>query len=151
MSEIQNLENDVKSFIATAEKDVEVVFTDIIEGTSYAEQIIAHILTDAVPVADAVVSIVDPQALVYVNVFSQVLGAIKAIAGNVNSLTGQMNAIVELIKPIEQGADISVQEAENLVTNVKTTYNATVASIENITTQLKPVVQKAIAEVSKNA
>ena len=151
MSEIQNLENDAENFINNAEKEVEVVFTDIVTGTSYAEQIIAKILTDAIPVADTVVSIVDPQALIYVNVFSQVLGAIKAIAGNVNSLTGQMNAIVELIKPIEQGADISVQEVEKLVTNVETTYNATVASIENITAALKPIVQKAIVEVSKNA
>ncbi|MDA8052809.1 MAG: hypothetical protein M0012_01480, partial [Deltaproteobacteria bacterium] len=94
MSEIQNLENDVEKFINNAEKEVEVVFTDIVTGTSYAEQIIAKILTDAIPVADAVVSIVDPQALIYVNVFSQVLGAIKAIAGNINTLTGQVNAIV---------------------------------------------------------
>ena len=151
MSEIQNLENDVEKFINNAEKEVEVVFTDIVTGTSYAEQIIAKILTDAIPTADAVVSIVAPQDLVYVNVFAQILGAIQAIAGNVNTLTGQVNAIVELIKPIEQGANISVAEVEKLVTDVKTTYDATVASIENITTQLKPVVQKAIVEVSKSA
>ena len=44
-----------------------------------------------------------------------------------------------------------MQEVEKLVTDVKTTYQATVASIENITKQLDPVVQKAIVGVSKNA
>ena len=103
MSELQTIEQDAVGFINNAEKEVEVVFNDIITGTSYAEQILSKILADAVPVADAVVSIVAPQDLVYVNIFSQILGAIKAIAGNVNTLTGQVNAIVELIKPIEAG------------------------------------------------
>ena len=143
MSEIQNLESDLSNFAQTVEQDVKVVFQDIVTGASYSEQIITNVLTDAIPVADAVVSIIAPQDITYVNIISQVLGAIKAIAENTNTLA-------TIASDIAQGANVSVQEATQLATDAKTAYQATVASINNISSLLTPIVQNAIVTVKKD-
>ena len=143
MSEIQNLESDLSNFVQTVEKDVKVVFQDVITGASYSEQIITNVLTDAIPVASAVVSIIAPQDITYVNIISQVLGAIKAIAENTNTLA-------TIASDIAQGANVSVQEATQLATDAKTAYQATVASIANISSLLTPIVQNAIVTVKKD-
>ena len=147
MSEIQNLEKDLSNFVVNLENDVDTVFEDIIKGTSYAEQVITNILTDAIPATEAVVSVIDPQVITFVNIISQVLGDIKAIAENLNGLAQQASIVFKA--PGGVSATISVSEAESLAKNALTTYNATIASIDNITAQLTPVVKNAVDTIAK--
>ena len=142
MSEITNLEKDLNNFVVNIENDVDTVFEDVIKGTSYAEKVITNILSNAIPVTEAVVSIIDPQAITFVNIISQVLGDIKAIAENLNGLA-QAEAT------IQPNTDISAAQAEALAKSALTTYNATIASIDNITKQLIPVLRNAVVTLEK--
>ena len=144
MSELQTIEQDLSNFITDVEKDVNIVFKDIVNGASYAEQIITNVLTDAIPVASAVVSVIAPQDIVIVNIISQVLGDIKAIAENLANLSNQAAAV------IQPGSNVSVEQATALATSAKTTYQATLSSIDNIVSQLTPIVQGAVVTIKKN-
>ena len=144
MSELQTIEQDLSNFITDVEKDVNIVFKDIVNGASYAEQIITNVLTDAIPVASAVVSVIAPQDIVLVNIISQVLGDIKAIAENLANLSNQAAAV------IQPGNNVSVEQATALATSAKTTYQATLSSIDNIVSQLTPIVQGAVVTIKKN-
>ena len=145
MSEITNLENDLSNFVVNLENDVDTVFEDVIKGTSYAEQVITNILSNAIPVTETVVSILDPQALTFVNVISQVLGDIKAIAENLNGLAQQASVVIKTQNNVS--VRVTVGEAEALAKNALTTYNATIVSINNITTQLIPVLRNAVVTI----
>ena len=144
MSELQTLEQDLSNFVTDVEKDVNIVFKDIVNGTSYAEQIITNVLTDAIPVASAVVSVIAPQDIVIVNIISQVLGDIKAIAANLVNLSNQAAAV------IQPGGNVSVEQATALATSAKTTYQATLSSIDNIVSQLTPIIQGAVVTIKKD-
>ena len=144
MSELQTLEQDLSNFVTDVEKDVNIVFKDIVNGASYAEQIITNVLTDAIPVASAVVSVIAPQDIVLVNIISQVLGDIKAIAENLANLSNQAAAV------IQPNSNVSVEQATALATSAKTTYQATLSSIDNIVSQLTPIVQGAVVTIKKN-
>ena len=144
MNELQTIEQDLSNFITDVEKDVNIVFKDIVNGASYAEQIITNVLTDAIPVASAVVSVIAPQDIVIVNIISQVLGDIKAIAANLANLSSQAAAV------IQPGGNVSVKQATALATSAKTTYQATLSSIDNIVSQLTPIVQGAVVTIKKN-
>ena len=144
MSELQTIEQDFSNFITDVEKDVNIVFKDIVNGASYAEQIITNVLTDAIPVASAVVSVIAPQDIVLVNIISQVLGDIKAIAENLANLSNQAAAV------IQPNSNVSVAQATALATSAETTYKATLSSIDNIVTQLTPIVQGAVVTIKKS-
>ena len=144
MSELQTIEQDFSNFITDVEKDVNIVFKDIVNGASYAEQIITNVLTDAIPVASAVVSVIAPQDIVIVNIISQVLGDIKAIAENLANLSNQAAAV------IQPNSNVSVAQATALATSAETTYKATLSSIDNIVTQLTPIVQGAVVTIKKS-
>ena len=144
MSELQTIEQDFSNFITDVEKDVNIVFKDIVSGASYAEQIITNVLTDAIPVASAVVSVIAPQDIVIVNIISQVLGDIKAIAENLANLSNQAAAV------IQPNSNVSVAQATALATSAKTTYQATLSSIDNIVSQLTPIIQGAVVTIKKN-
>lgn len=144
MGELQTLEQDLSNFVTDVEKDVNIVFKDIVNGASYAEQIITNVLTDAIPVASAVVSVIAPQDIVIVNIISQVLGDIKAIAENLANLSNQAAAV------IQPNSNVSVEQATALATSAKTTYQATLSSIDNIVSQLTPIVQGAVVTIKKN-
>ena len=144
MSEIQTIENDLSNFAKNVENDVSIVFKDIVSGASYAETIITDIVSNAIPVAEAVVSILDPQAITFVTIIAQVLGDIKAIAKNLSNLSAQASSVA-------QGNTITVAEAQALAKSALTTYNATISSIDNITTQLTPIIKNAIVSIKKNA
>ena len=147
MSEITNLENDLSNFVVNLENDVDTVFEDVIKGTSYAEKVITNILSNAIPVTEAVVSIIDPQAITFVNIISQVLGDIKAIAENLNGLAQQARVVIKTQNNVS--VRVTVGEAEALAKNALTTYNATIVSINNITTQLIPVLRNAVVTLEK--
>ena len=144
MSELQTIEQDFSNFITDVEKDVNIVFKDIVNGASYAEQIVTNVLTDAIPVASAVVSVIAPQDIVIVNIISQVLGDIKAIAANLVNLSNQAAAV------IQPGGNVSVEQATALATSAKTTYQATLSNIDNIVSQLTPIIQGAVVTIKKN-
>jgi len=145
MNEINVLEQDLSNFVTNVEKEVDVVFTDIVKGTSYAGEIIGNILTNAIPVAEAVVSVIDKPALVYVEMFAGILGDIKATAQNVNNTAALVAATVT------PGANVSVEQATALATSAKTTYDATLASIEDISSKLSNVVKNSVVTVAKGA
>lgn len=145
MGEIQSIENDLTNFVQNIENDVDVVFKDIVTGASYAEQILSHVLDYAIPVTDAVVSVIAPQDIVYVNIITQVLGDIKAIAENLSSLSAQA------AQAIQPGENVSVELAAALAKSAETTYTATLASINNITNQLIPIVKGAVVTVKKSS
>ena len=144
MSELQTLEQDLSNFVTDIEKDVNIVFKDIVNGASYAEQIITNVLTDAIPVASAVVSVIAPQDIVIVNIISQVLGDIKAIAENLANLSNQAAAV------IQPNSNVSVEQATALATSARLTYQGTLNSINNIVSQLTPIVQGAVVTIKKN-
>ena len=144
MSEIQTIEQDLSNFAKNVENDVKIVFKDVVNGASYAETIITDVVNDAIPVTDAVVSILYPSAISYVNVIAQILGDIKAIAENLSNLSAQASSAA-------QGNTITAAEAQALAKSALTTYNATISSIDNITTQLTPIIKNAIVSIKKNA
>jgi hypothetical protein len=144
MSEINVLEQDLSNFVTDVIKDVRLVFSDIIKGASYAEEIISHIMTDAIPVAETVVSVIDPAALNTVKMVSQILGNAKASAENTVTIAQSIENLAVL-----PGSNLSVETAKANTQNAVTAYNATVASIENISADLSAMVKKAVVTVPK--
>ncbi|MHB8569663.1 MAG: hypothetical protein ACYC97_05625 [Metallibacterium sp.] len=145
MSEINVLEQDLSNFVVNVEKEVDVIFTDIVKGSSYAGEIIGNILTNAIPVAEAVVSVIDKPALVYVEMFATILGDIKATAKNVNTTAALVAATVT------PGGNISTEQATALATSAQTTYDATLASITDISSRLSNIVKNSVVTVAKGA
>lgn len=143
MSEINVLEEDLSNFVTNVEKDVDAVFTDIVKGASYAGQIISHILTDAIPVAEAVVSVVDKPALIYTEVFAGILGDIQAAAKNISSTAALFSST------ITPGANVSVEQATALANQAETAYQATLADIKDISSKLSALVKNSVVTVPK--
>ncbi len=146
MSEINVLEQDLSNFATNVIKDVQIVFSDIIKGASYAEEIISHIMADAIPVTEAVVAIVDPSAVATVNMISQILGNAKAIASNVVTASQSIENMAVL-----PGSNLSVETAKANTQSAVTAYNATVASIQSISSDLSKMVKNAVVTVPKAA
>ena len=145
MSEINVLEQDLSNFVVNVEKEVDVVFTDIVKGTSYAGEIIGNILTNAIPVTEAVVSVIDKPALVYVEMFASILGDVQAVSKNVSDTAA---LVASTVTP---GGNISVAEATSVATSADTAYKATVASIADISTKLSDIVKSSVVTVAKGA
>ncbi len=144
MSEINVLEQDLSNFATDVIKDVRLVFSDIIKGASYAEEIISHIMTNAIPVAETVVSVINPAAINTVKMISQILGNAKADAENTVTIAQSIENLAVL-----PGSNLSVETAKANTQNAVTAYNATVASIENISADLSAMVKKAVVTVPK--
>ena len=146
MSEINVLEQDLSNFATNVIKDVRLVFSDIINGASYAEEIISHIMIDAIPVAEAVVAVVDPPAINTVNIISQILGNLKADAENAVTISQSIENVAVL-----PGSNLSVETAKANTQKAVTAYNATVASIQSISSDLSKMVKNAVVTVPKAA
>ncbi len=146
MSEINVLEQDLSNFATNVIKDVRLVFSDIIKGASYAEEIISHIMIDAIPVAEAVVAVVDPPAINTVNIISQILGNLKADAENAVTISQSIENVAVL-----PGSNLSVETAKANTQKAVTAYNATVASIQSISSDLSKMVKNAVVTVPKAA
>ena len=146
MSEINVLEQDLSNFATNVIKDVRLVFSDVIKGASYAEEIISHIMTNAIPVAETVVSVIDPAAINTVNMISQILGNAKAAAENTVTISQSIENLAVL-----PGSNLSVETAKANTQSAVTAYNATVASIQSISSDLSKMVKNAVVTVPKAA
>lgn len=144
MNFFETVETDAKNIFDYLENELKNLFNGIISGTSYAEQELSHILTDIVPVGEAVVAVLAPQDLQYVEIFAQILGDLKAYGE-------QMSSTATVLSQAASTGNISVTDATNLANSIKKTVTASQATYNNITSTLSGIAKKAVVVVPKGA
>ncbi len=121
------------------EKDVHSVFTDIVSGTSYAENVITHVLKDDLPVAETVAEIIYPPADGMLKIIGLILGSLQAIGKNTSDTA---TIVANTVKP---GTRISIEQAGAVALSAEKTYKGIEISIKKIEAELK----KALAYIPK--
>jgi len=121
---MSNLLNSVETYIHN-------VFVGIIKGISYSEAIIVKILTDILPVAEVVAGGISQPLLTDVEILGQILGTLEALGKNASATT-QLAANI-----INPGVNVSVADAQALVTSSQSTEKAIAATITSISSLIK--------------
>lgn len=126
-----DLGTEISSFVQKVIAGIHTVFIDLVKGLSYSEKIATDILTNDLPVAEAVAGMVYPPAEDFLSIIAQILAAIEANGKNA-SATAQL--IASTITP---GANVSVKQATAIVASAQMTEAATAASIADIKSKIQ--------------
>ena len=126
-NDLKVIKTNVSNFVETAISDVKTAFKDLGIEIPIAEKVIENVLTNDIPIAESVAEIVYPPADKFLEILSFIGGNLIAIAKASNDTTQVINGMLT-----NKTKNLSLQEADKLAKNAKTTYEATKASVDKI-------------------